>query len=159
MEIIEKQVEKVKEVPYDGYGYYPRDRYATKGVAGTGLGLGIAGTALGLLALSRGGFSLFGNGISGLSMPENVNINALGGGTAGNGVSAPTAFQAWEKGCITEMMENLMNTNPFTFKTSFIGDIEIGGGEIKFNLPFTSKRLVLNITDLETFKEMLITKS
>lgn len=59
---------------------------------------------------------------------------------------------------ITEMMENLMNTNPFTFKTSFIGDIEIGGGEIKFNLPFTSKRLVLNITDLETFKEMLITK-
>lgn len=23
MEIIEKQVEKVKEVPYDGYGYYP----------------------------------------------------------------------------------------------------------------------------------------
>ena len=60
---------------------------------------------------------------------------------------------------ITEMMENLMNTNPFTFKTSFIGDIEIGGGEIKFNLPFTSKRLVLNITDLETFKEMLITKN
>ena len=60
---------------------------------------------------------------------------------------------------ITEMMENLMNTNPFTFKTSFIGNIEIGGGEIKFNLPFTSKRLVLNITDLETFKEMLITKS
>ena len=59
---------------------------------------------------------------------------------------------------ITEMMENLMNTNPFTFKTSFIGDIEIGGGEIKFNLPFTSKRLVLNMTDLETFKEMLITK-
>ena len=60
---------------------------------------------------------------------------------------------------ITEMMENLMNTNPFTFKTTFIGDIEMGGGEIKFNLPFTSKRLVLNITDLETFKEMLITKS
>lgn len=30
MEIIEKQVEKVKEVPYDGYGYYPRDRYATE---------------------------------------------------------------------------------------------------------------------------------
>lgn len=60
---------------------------------------------------------------------------------------------------ITEMMENLMSTNPFTLNTSFIGDIEIGGGEIKFNLPFTSKRLVLNITDLETFKEMLITKS
>lgn len=60
---------------------------------------------------------------------------------------------------LTEMMENLMNTNSFVFNTSFIGDIEIGGGEIKFNLPFTSKRLVLNITDLESFKEMLITKS
>lgn len=59
---------------------------------------------------------------------------------------------------LTEMMENLMTTNPFTFKTSFIGDIEIGGGEIKFNLPLTNKRLVLNMTDLETFKEMLITK-
>lgn len=59
---------------------------------------------------------------------------------------------------LTEMMENLMSTNPFTFKTSFVGDIEIGGGEIKFNLPLTNKRLVLNMTDLETFKEMLITK-
>lgn len=28
-------------------------------------------------------------------------------------------------------MENLMTTNPFSFKTSFIGDIEIGGGQIK----------------------------
>lgn len=46
-----------------------------------------------------------------------------------------------------------------TFKTSFIGDIEIGGGEIRFNLPLTNKRLVLNTTDLETFKEMVITKN
>ena len=60
---------------------------------------------------------------------------------------------------ITEMMENLMNTNPFTFKTSFIGDIEIGGGQIKFNLPLTNKRLVLNMSDLEAFKETLITKN
>lgn len=59
---------------------------------------------------------------------------------------------------LAEMMENLMTTNPFTFKTSFVGDIEIGGGEIKFNLPLTNKRLVLNMADLETFKEMLITK-
>lgn len=96
MEIIEKQIEKVKEVPAEcynnwGHGYH---RFASKGVAGTGLGLGIAGTALGLLALSRGGFNLFGNGGS---MPENVNINTLGGGASG--AIAPTAFQAWEKGC------------------------------------------------------------
>ena len=59
---------------------------------------------------------------------------------------------------LTEMMENIMTTNPFTFKTSFIGDIEIGGGQIKCNLPLTDKRLVLDKTDLEAFKEMLITK-
>lgn len=96
MEIIEKQIEKVKEVPAECYNNcgWGHQRYASKGVAGAGLGLGIAGTALGLLALSRGGFNLFGNGVS---MPENVNINALGG--TSNGVCGPTAFQAWEKGC------------------------------------------------------------
>ena len=43
-------IEKVKEVEKE-----PTKEYASKGVAGTGLGLGIAGTALGLLALNRGG--------------------------------------------------------------------------------------------------------
>ena len=63
------------------------------------------------------------------------------------------------EGILTEMMENLMTTNPFSFKTSFIGDIEIGGGQIKFNLPLTNKRLVLNMSDVEAFKETLITKN
>lgn len=51
-----------------------------------------------------------------------------------------------------------MTTQPFTFKTSFIGDIEVGGGSIKLNIPLTDKRLVFDTTDLENFKEMLITK-
>jgi hypothetical protein len=55
--------------------------------------VGIAGTALGLLALS-GRNSLFG---SSTSMPENVNI--LASGLGNNGTNAPTAFQAWEQGC------------------------------------------------------------
>lgn len=59
---------------------------------------------------------------------------------------------------LTEMIESVMKTQPFTFNTSFIGDIEIGGGHIKLNVPFTNKRLVLGMADLETFKEMLITK-
>lgn len=59
---------------------------------------------------------------------------------------------------LAEMSEGLLNTNPFLFKTQVIGDIEIGGGQIKFNLPFTSKRLVLNIDDINTFKEMLTNK-
>jgi hypothetical protein len=62
------------------------------------------------------------------------------------------------EGILSEMMDNLMTTQPFTLKTSFIGDVEIGGGNIKLNIPLTDKRLVFNMSDLESFKEMLITK-
>ena len=85
-------IEKVKEIEKK-----PTKEYASKGVAGTGLGLGIAGTALGLLALNRGGFGLFGNswGYNG-GMPQNVNINADVNGASG---SMPSAFSVWEKEC------------------------------------------------------------
>lgn len=59
---------------------------------------------------------------------------------------------------LSEMMENVITTKPFTFNTSIIGDVEVGGGNIKLNLPLTNKRLVLDMSDLEAFKEMLITK-
>lgn len=110
MEIIEKQVEKVKEVPCgywdnccDNYGYR-RNYYggstpfASKGVAGSALGIGIGALALSLLNIRNNGFGLFGNGVS---MPENVNINTYGGNNGyGHGVGcAPTTFQVWEKGC------------------------------------------------------------
>lgn len=62
------------------------------------------------------------------------------------------------EGILSEMIENLMTTQPFTLKTSFIGDIEIGGGTLKLNIPLTDKKLVFNMTDLESFKEMLIAK-
>lgn len=55
--------------------------YASKGVAGAGLGLGIAGTALGLLAMNKTG--LFGNSY--------------------NSDCAPSSFQAWRKACDSEM--------------------------------------------------------
>lgn len=45
MEIIEKQVEKVKEVPADNYGYN-YGRRDINGKANAGLTLGIIGTAL-----------------------------------------------------------------------------------------------------------------
>lgn len=95
MDIIEK--ETVKEVPVEywnksyGHGYCGWSKEpASRGVAGAGLGLGIAGTALGLLALARnGGLNLFG----GSSSPENVNINTMGGTSFGN----PSAFDVWAK--------------------------------------------------------------
>lgn len=45
MEIIEKQVEKVKEVPADNYGYN-YGRRDINGKANAGLTLGIIGTAI-----------------------------------------------------------------------------------------------------------------
>lgn len=83
-EIVEKKVYE------DG-----KKNYATKGEA---LGVGIPALVLGGVAAAslwgrnRGSFGL-GNG-----MPENVNINTTSGGFASSGC-APTAFQAWEKGC------------------------------------------------------------
>lgn len=81
-EIIEKKVYE------DG-----KHEYASKGVAGTALGIGIGGLALALL--NGGGRGLFGGLGGGAAMPENININTAEGN---NGSSTPTAFQAWEKG-------------------------------------------------------------
>lgn len=80
MEIIEKQVEKVKEVPTDGcygYGYGRRD---INGKANAGLTLGIIGTALGAWALfgNRRSSGLLGLAGSGSGMGgSNININGL----------------------------------------------------------------------------------
>lgn len=82
MEIIEK--ETIKD---------DKKEYASKGVAGTGLGLGIAGIALGLLTLNNGGIGLFGGKAS---MPQNVNINT-DTNTSADGITSPTPFQAWKK--------------------------------------------------------------
>lgn len=86
-EIIEKKVYENDE----------RDEYASKGVGNAGLTLGIIGTALGAYALWGRGNGL---GIGGgASMPENVNINTVSDAITGRSGAAPTAFQAYEKGC------------------------------------------------------------
>lgn len=113
MDIIEK--ETVKEVPvtywekhygcetpcgynnsWNSFGARPFVP-ASRGVAGAGLGLGIAGTALGLLALSKngglGGLNLFGGSNS---TPENVNINTLGTSGASWGY-VPSVFDVLAK--------------------------------------------------------------
>ncbi len=72
-----------------------RKEYASKGGAyGVAIpALAIAGiTAINQLSNGRGLF-----GLGGGNMPENVNINTTTGGAGG--AAAPTAFQAWEKGC------------------------------------------------------------
>lgn len=74
-----------------------KKEYASKGLAGTALGIGIGGLALALLnGNGRGVFGSLGNG-----MPDNVNINTYGGMTASN--NAPTALEVMEKECDDEV--------------------------------------------------------
>ena len=63
--------------------------YASKGVAGSGLGLGIAGTALGLLNASNNG----GNGILGGLFGGNCNNSWNNGGSFGARVQATYDFE------------------------------------------------------------------
>ena len=101
MEIIEKEVDNKKE-------------YASKGVAGTALGIGIGALALSLL--NGRGFGLFGNNWGYNGMPQNVNINADVNGTNS---SMPSTFSVWEKECEDNLkqqadMYNLALSNQYS---------------------------------------------
>ena len=56
---------------------------------------------------------------------------------------------------LSEMTDSLMSTQPFTINTSFIGDIVIGNGTIKMNIPFTGKDLVFNSSDIQNLRDLL----
>lgn len=62
------------------------------------------------------------------------------------------------EGILTEMTESLMTTESFTLKTSFVGDIEVGGGVIRLNIPMTSKKLVFDQADIQSFRDILTSK-
>lgn len=62
------------------------------------------------------------------------------------------------EGILEEMIESVVSGNPFKMKTPFMGDVEIGGGLIKLNVPLTDKSLVFNESDLLGFKEILTAK-
>ena len=55
---------------------------------------------------------------------------------------------------IPEMIQSVMTTRPFVYHTEFLGDLEIGGGFIKMNIPLTNNQIVLGKTDLATLKEL-----
>lgn len=76
-----------------------KKEYASKGLAGTALGIGIGGLALALL--NGNGRGVFGS-LGGSNMPENVNINAYGYGASAN-ANQPTALQVMEKECADEV--------------------------------------------------------
>ena len=116
MDVIEK--ETVKEVPVSywekhygcgtpcGYGYSTNwatpfvgtsQLPASRGLAGTALGLSIGALALSGWNALRSGRGLFG-GLGSISTPENVNINNVGGGASGYSWGcAPTVFDVLAK--------------------------------------------------------------
>lgn len=55
---------------------------------------------------------------------------------------------------IPEMIQSVMSTKPFIYHTEFLGDLEIGGGFIKINIPTTNKQLALSRTDFEELKQI-----
>ena len=57
---------------------------------------------------------------------------------------------------IPEMIQSVMTTRPFIYHTEFLGDLEIGGGFIKLNIPMTNNQIVLGKTDLDALKELFI---
>ena len=61
------------------------------------------------------------------------------------------------KTLIPEMVQSVMNTKPFVYHTEFIGDLEIGGGFIKLNIPMTNNQLILGRNDLEDLKQIFNT--
>lgn len=59
---------------------------------------------------------------------------------------------------ISEMSNSLINTQPFSINTGFMGDIIIGNGSIKVTLPYVHKDIVFNSNDLDKLRELLSIK-
>lgn len=59
------------------------------------------------------------------------------------------------EGLLSEMIDNVMKTNTFKVNSGLLGELEIGGGKIKMNLPYFNKAIVFNQQDLIEFKEMI----
>lgn len=57
---------------------------------------------------------------------------------------------------VSEMYDSIMSTSPFKINVPVIGEMEIGGGHIKLNIPVINKDLILNTEDLNELKQTLL---
>lgn len=58
-------------------------------------------------------------------------------------------------GLLSETIESVLNTKPFRINSGVLGELEIGSGKVKMDIPMLNKALVLNHQDLLELKEML----
>lgn len=59
-------------------------------------------------------------------------------------------------GIVLDMEQNILNMEPFTFSTNVMGNIVLGGGKIKFELPIVDKEVILTGEDIDMLKEILL---
>ena len=57
---------------------------------------------------------------------------------------------------IPEMIDNINKMEPFNLHTNMLGEIVIGKGSIILNIPMTDRRLVINSSDLEELKNLIL---
>lgn len=60
------------------------------------------------------------------------------------------------EGILSEMIDNLIVAQVKKY-TNILGGVELGNGSIRVNIPFLDKAIVFDSTDIETFKQSLIT--
>ena len=60
------------------------------------------------------------------------------------------------EGILGEMINNLVSCKPFKIDTGFLGELEIGNGKIKANVPFVNQDLILTSQDITELKDMLV---
>lgn len=58
-------------------------------------------------------------------------------------------------GILSETIDNLISIKPFKMDSGFLGELEIGDGKIRMNLPIVDKVLVFNKEDLINLKDFL----
>jgi hypothetical protein len=53
------------------------------------------------------------------------------------------------------MFESIMNSKSFKMDVGFLGELEIGDGKIKMDVPLTNMTVALNESDLKKLKDIL----
>lgn len=61
------------------------------------------------------------------------------------------------EGILSEMIDNLIVAQVKKYP-NVLGGVELGNGSIRVNIPFLDKAIVFDSTDIEIFKQSLITK-
>lgn len=61
------------------------------------------------------------------------------------------------EGILSEMADNLIVAQVKKYP-NVLGGVELGNGTIKVNIPFLNKAIVFDNTDIESFKQTLISK-